>query len=210
MYSNRGRLAILGAGGHAKVVAETALLSGWNAVDFFEDGCLSPRQFEVWTVSGNTDMMISYIDQYQGVFIAIGNAKARMERLRQLKSAGGKMISLVHPKATVSKLSSHGEGCLFVAGSIVNPFSRLGDGCIINTGSTVDHDCILGDYVHVAPGANIAGSVWIGDRVWIGAGACIRDRIIIGNDAFIGAGAAVVSDVIQGQTVVGVPAKSLI
>ena len=30
-------LAILGRGGHGKVVAEAALLSGWKSISFFDD-----------------------------------------------------------------------------------------------------------------------------------------------------------------------------
>ena len=49
----RGRLAILGAGGHGKVVAEAAELIGWCDIVFFDDAVGKCRLTE-WEVIGDT------------------------------------------------------------------------------------------------------------------------------------------------------------
>ena len=54
-----------------------------------------------------------------------------------------------------------------------------------------------------------AGVPSIGDRVYIGPGAKIIGNIKIGNDVAIGANAVVVSDVPDGVTVGGIPAKAI-
>mgnify|MGYP003783991267 FL=1 len=77
----------------------------------------------------------------------------------------------------------------------------------MNTAATVDHHCLIGEGAHVAPGAHLAGWVSVGEQALIGVGASVRDRIRIGARAVIGAGAAVVTDVPDGTTACGVPAR---
>jgi acetyltransferase-like isoleucine patch superfamily enzyme len=55
----------------------------------------------------------------------------------------------------------------------------------------------------------LAGDVRVGDRSWIGIGASVRQGVRIGDGVIVGAGAAVVSDVPDGLTVVGVPARPM-
>jgi acetyltransferase-like isoleucine patch superfamily enzyme len=97
-----------------------------------------------------------------------------------------------------------------MANATVNPFSRIGKGCIINTSSSVDHDCWLGDGVHISPGAHLAGCVNVGQLSWLGIGCCVKQQIHVGQRVTVGAGATVVSDVMDGLTVIGTPAKSVL
>jgi serine O-acetyltransferase len=50
---------------------------------------------------------------------------------------------------------------------------------------------------------------WIGDNVFIGAGARVLGGITLGDDAKVGANAVVLHDVAPGDTVVGIPARSI-
>ena len=47
------------------------------------------------------------------------------------------------------------------------------------------------------------------DNVLIGAHAQVLGNIVIGKNAKIGAGAVVLKDVLEGETVVGMPAKEI-
>ena len=62
---------------------------------------------------------------------------------------------------------------------------------------------------HVAPGCALAGNVRVGVRTLIGVGSAVRPGIRIGADVIVGTGSAVVSDVPDGATVAGVPARLL-
>lgn len=53
------------------------------------------------------------------------------------------------------------------------------------------------------------GSPWIGDRVQLGPGARIVGPVRIGNDAAIGPNAVVETDVPDGLTVAGIPARAV-
>ena len=120
---------------------------------------------------------------------------------------GFEFITVVHPKAIVSKTVSIDSGSVLLAGAVVNAGSIIGTNVIVNTNATIEHECRIGDHVHVAPGAILAGRVTIGDHAHIGAGAIIRQGLTVGNQAVVGAGAVVVKNVLAGTCVIGVPAR---
>lgn len=203
------RLAIVGASGHGRVVADAAECSGWALVDFYDDAWPDFEANGLWQVIGSTVTLLSRLPDYDGVVVAIGDNHIRARKQRSLQAAGAKIITVIHPTAEVSRYASIGAGCVLFAGAIVNIGARIGDGVILNTGCTIDHDCILGDFTHVSPGAHLGGSVTVGEESWIGIGANIRHMSSIGIRVTVGAGAAVVADIPDGLTVVGVPARPL-
>lgn len=201
------RLAIMGASGHGKVVADCAELCGWGEVSFFDD-CWPDKQINgAWPVVGDTSSLLARLNEFDGVIVAIGNNQVRETKLRVLSAQGAILPTLIHPSAVVSRYAVIGAGSVLFAGAVVNVDCRIGLGAIINTGATVDHDCALGNAVHVSPGAHLAGGVSVGDRSWVGIGSSVRQLVRIGCDVMVGAGSAVVSDVPDACVVTGVPAR---
>lgn len=203
------RLAILGASGHGKVVADCAECAGWNDVVFFDDAWPNIETNGAWCVIGNTDQLLNDLEKFDGVIIAIGDNLTRLEKYSELLAHGASMVSIVHPDAKLSRYVKLGIGSVVMAGAIINVDTTLGVSCIVNTGATIDHDCTLGDGVHVSPGAHLAGGVTVENGAWIGIGANIRQMIHIGKYSVVAAGAVVVNDIVEECTVAGVPAKSL-
>ncbi|MBI6908508.1 acetyltransferase [Pseudomonas palleroniana] len=204
------RLAILGASGHGKVVADTAECCGWESIEFFDDAWPGLSRNGAWNVVGDTVALLSVLHEYQGVLVAIGNNHIRQIKLDQLKALGATLVTLLHPDSTISRYATLGEGTVVFAGAVVNADATVGPGAILNTGCSVDHDCLLGACVHISPGARLAGGVTIQDLSWVGIGACVRQLVSIGSQVTIGAGAVVVADVPDKVTVAGVPAKLLV
>jgi sugar O-acyltransferase (sialic acid O-acetyltransferase NeuD family) len=203
------RLAVLGASGHGGVVADAALASGWQEVVFFDARWPDLAALGPWAVAGDGARLIATRAEFDGVVVAIGANRVRLERFRTLAAMGAIMVTILHPSATVSRFASVGAGSVLCAGAIVNPFANIGTAAIINTAATVDHDCHLADGVHVSPGAHLGGSVTVGEASWIGIGATVRQGITIGSDVVVGAGASVISTIGDAITVAGVPAKTL-
>ncbi len=201
------RLAILGASGHGRVVADAALAAGWQAVVFYDDAWPVVSANGPWEVVGRTAELLRDAAQLDGAVVGIGDNATRLAKLRQLVAGGVVLASVVHPAAVVSPRAEVGQGSVIFATAVLGPFARLGSGCILNTGATVDHDCELADGVHVSPGAHLGGGVRVGETSWIGIGASVIQGVSIGAGATVGAGAAVVEDVADGLTVVGVPAR---
>ena len=197
------KLTIIGASGHGSVIADAALLCGYEEIEFLDDNpdVVKCGSFPVTGPSG--DCAIKDND----IIIGIGNTSIR-KRLSE-KYADKRMPVIIHPSAVVSNTVKAGRGTVVMAGAVINPGSFIGRGCIINTCSSVDHDCILGDYVHVAVGAHLCGNVQIGSETCIGAGSTVINNVSICSNCVIGAGAVVVSDITEPGTYVGVPAKKL-
>jgi sugar O-acyltransferase (sialic acid O-acetyltransferase NeuD family) len=208
-------LLLLGAGGHARVVAETALATGrFSRIAFLDDRCTGPAQLPDqlgWPVIGPFDAALDpkIRQQFPAALVAIGNAAVRLQWLQRLAAAGYELPVVIHPTAWVSPSSKLGVGTVVFAQAAIQAQAVIGSGAILNTGSSVDHDAQLGDAVHICPGACLAGEVHVGNRSWIGIGASVIQQIRIGADVTVGAGAAVVRDLPDGVTAVGVPARVL-
>jgi len=198
---------IIGACGHGKVVADTALLLGWENVAFLDDRAAALGSMLGLPIVGTLDDLAAQGRVFSNAVTAVGDAKLRLELTDRCRQAGLDMVSIVHPMAFVSKFASIGPGCVVFAQSAINADAKLGAACIVNTGATVDHDCLIGHAVHICPGAHLAGGVRVGERSWIGIAATVRQGISIGRDATVAAGAVVVEDVADGSTVLGVPAR---
>ena len=204
------RLAILGASGHGKVVADAAELSGWDEVVFFDDAWPQRNSNAIWPVMGNTAALLASLNDFSGVAVAIGNNRIRLEKLNLLREQGVFLPAIIHPQAVISRYANIGAGSVVCAGVVVNADTRIGAGAILNTGCSIDHDCVLADAVHISPGARLAGGVSVGECTWIGIGAVVRQLLTVGACSIVGAGAAVVKDVPAHATVVGVPAKEIL
>lgn len=200
------RLGIIGAGGHGKVIADTAERTGWSEIVFFDPRFDSSNLSHAhWPLVGvPEDAKFQCCDGY---FVAIGSSKPRQEWMEWLERNGLPLVSLVDPTAVVSRYARLEVGVLIVAGSVVNADAFVGRGSIINTRAVVDHDCQIGMYTHICPGVSLAGNVSVGDHAWVGIGSQIRQGVKIGCNATVGAGATVISDIEDGWTVVGTPAR---
>lgn len=194
-------LLIIGAGGHGKVVADTAIAAGYANVSFLDDAWPEKVKNGPWDVNGKPEKTDT------PTFCAVGNNSAR----ETITTTFGldDAPTLTHPSAIVSPSSEIGGGTVLVAGTIVNADTRIGRGVILNTACSIDHDCRIDDFAHVSPGARLAGNVRVGKRSWIGIGAVVREGITIGDDVVVAAGAVVVTDLKNGARVCGVPARSI-
>jgi len=207
------RIAIIGAGGHAKVVYDSLRLSlrkrgGGAVVGFLDDDS------RLW---GSTVMglpVLGPIDRIadfavDAVIIGIGANRTRNRLYEWAKAAGYPFVNAIHPTAVISEDAALGEGVAIFGTVVVNPGSVVGNNVILNTGCTVDHDCSIADHVHIAPGGHLAGGVSVGEGTFVGTGASIIPYRKIGRWSIIGAGGVVLEDIGDQVTAVGVPAKMI-
>ena len=199
---------IIGAGGHAKVIADIIYKSGDNLIGFLDDN-LANKGKEIYLgkkVLGTTKDIENYNKNY--FIIGIGNNSIR----KKINNENNlKLYTAIHPSAIIAQDVKIGTGSVIMAGVVINPGTVIGKNCIINTCSSLDHDNLLEDYVHISPGAHLAGTVTIKEGTWICTGAIVKNNITIGKNNIIGAGATVIKNIEEeGCTFVGIPVKKLI
>lgn len=204
------KVIIIGAGGHARVVADAIRASG-DYVFGFVDTVAPTRKgdlFEGVPIVGGLDDGLECLRR-EGLEIAIGfgHCGGRDRVIRELHRAGVRLHRVIHPSASVSPSAAIEEGGYVGPQAVIEAHCRIGMGTIVNCGSCVCHECDIGCAVALCPGVMVGGRTVIGDRTWVGIGSTCIDKITIGADNFIGAGAVVVSDLSAKNFVLGVPAR---
>lgn len=205
------RVIIIGAGGHAAVVADALLATGHEVI-----GCTDADTQRQDTrlcgvpVLGNDNVLADHAPA--SVMLANGLGGTHGEPLRRevqtrLQAAGWRFCGVRHPSAVVSPYARVSADAQLMAGCIVQPGAVIGAGCIVNTGAIVEHDAVVGDFVHVAPGAIVCGGACVGDHSHVGAGAVLMQGLSLGTGTVVGAGAVVVASHPGHATLVGVPAR---
>lgn len=210
---NMQPIIVIGAGGHAVVVADALLAAGRKVLGFVD---VDPRRLGTrplgLPVIGD-DLALQAHDCAE-VALANGvggvgrhaDAGLRARVQTRLEGDGWSFVTVIHPSAVVSAHALVGPGSQLLAGSVVQPGAAIGRGAIINTRAVVEHDTRVGEFAHIAPGAVLCGNVVIGAGTHVGAGATVRQGVVLGDGVVVGVGAAVVDDFAHG-VLVGVPAR---
>jgi sugar O-acyltransferase (sialic acid O-acetyltransferase NeuD family) len=197
-------LLILGAGGHAKVIIETARRCGYVPTAVFDDDeSLFGTEVSGVTVTNTIKSLAA--DTEAKAIIAIGSNRVRKLIAEKFKKMS--WITLLHPNAYICSSTRVGEGSLVCAGVVIQPDAVIGNHVIINTGAKVDHDCNIENYCHICPGAILAGGVKIKEGTMVGTGSSIIPLKSVGSWSTIGAGSVVVKDIPAKSRAWGVPAK---
>ncbi len=197
------RLLVVGAGGHAKVVIDSAVASGWEIA-----GVVGQRS-DQGEVLGHPVSHSPEGIEADYFIVAIGRNAVRMRYFEEYRARGLEPATVIHPSAMVSPTVDIGCGTFVAAGALVNVDAVIGENVILNTGCVVDHDVFIGDHTLIGPTASLCGETTIGMGVMFGAGANAIPGTTVGAWSVCGAGAVVVDDLPAGWVCVGVPARPL-
>ena len=207
------RVIIVGAGGHAKVIADALLTAARHGAALLPIGFVDDNPALAGQIIGGLPVLgpVTAITSHphEGVVVALGDNAARRRVVIGLRQLNESFIIARHPSAIIADAVEIGPGVMICAGAIVNTATRIGAHVILNTGSSVDHDCDNADFVHIAPGSHVGGGVTVGGGTLIGIGSTLLPGVRVGADCIVGAGAVVLHPVPDGATVIGVPARLL-
>jgi UDP-perosamine 4-acetyltransferase len=202
---------ILGAGGHARVVADALIARGLRVRGFVDsDSTRHGALLLGLPVLGGDDVLERAAPSEVLLANGIGSAGSMETRRRVYDSAkarGFSFATIVHPAAIVAPSARLGEGVQVLARAVVQPLAVVGENSIVNTGAIVEHDVTVGSHVHISPGCVLAGGAKIGDLAHVGVGSVVIQGMSIGDGSLVAAGAVVVDHVAAGTTVLGVPAR---
>lgn len=203
---------LLGAGGHAAVVADSFDRRAYDEVFALVPGPSGAAPVFDIRVKGKQELVFDYDPAHVVLVNCVGGTSSTERRravFESFKARGYRFLTVVHPSAVVSRYASIAEGAQILAGAVLQAGATVGVNSIVNTRASVDHDCHIGAHVHIAPGAVLSGGVRVGDGSHLGTGAIVIQGVSIGENAMVAAGAVVVRDVPAGARVAGVPAKGM-
>ncbi len=201
------KLIIIGAGGYAKSVLDSIDYYNYKVKGFLDEFSIEEEHLGHPILWHSLDG-IEHPEKYF-YFIAIGNNQRRKDWYDRLCSGKLRLINVVDRSAIISPEAKIGNGCFFGKMSVVNSRAIIGNNCIINTKSLVEHGCTVHNHANISTNSVINGDVVVGEGTFVGTCSVTVGQKKIGAWSTIGAGAVVISDVGDGVTVAGVPAKEI-
>jgi len=208
MNKNR-KVAIIGAGGQAKVIVDIFRLTGTEICGYISS---EPKGTYI-----NGYQVLCSIDEFANsnnalgideIIISIGDNFIRSNIVAKLSHLNIKYINAIHPRSNISSRAIIGEDVVINAGATINSHAVIGSHCNIGSNSSIDHDCCIKNYVNIAPGAILCGNVIVHEFSVIGPGAVVIEKINVGANSLIAAGSVVVNNINNNTVIMGVPGKS--
>lgn len=189
------RLLILGAGGHARAVADVAAECGWTVAGFTDrpGGVARPD-----VVGDDTQIAeLIHSGKVDAAVVGVGNTALgrRVELFEILRKADAVIPSLVHPRAIVSRSCTIGDGAVVFPGVVLGAGVKVGENAVIYSNAVAEHDCRIADHAYLSPGVILCGGVTVETLAFIGAGAVVLPGVTVGVHVKVGAGVVVRDDI---------------
>lgn len=205
------RVLIVGAGGHAQVVADILLQMAAagrpiQPIGYVDDSPAAQGQYLLGLpVFGGIAERARV--RHDSLIIAIGDNQIRRRLAREIGADGTPITMAIHPTAVIAHEVTLGPGVMICARVVINPGTTVGANTIVNTASTIDHHSRVGDYVHLAPGVCTGGDVIVEEGAFVGIGATVMPQRRVGAWSVVGAASLVQRDIPPGTVAFGVPAQ---
>jgi sugar O-acyltransferase (sialic acid O-acetyltransferase NeuD family) len=200
---------IYGAGGLGSLVQDILQQAGrYRPVAYLDSNPAKHRhELSELPVRGGLEQIAPL--QRAGVgaaIVAVGDNITRMAIAETLAAAGLKLVSAIHPLASLSPSAEIGEHVIIGPRATICVHTRIGAHSVVSAGAISDHDNIIGRGVFLHPAVKLAGGVTVDDFAVIGIGASVIPGRRVGRGACVEPGAVVIRDVAPNTTVGGVPA----
>ena len=196
------KIILIGGGGHCRSCIDVIEAEGRFSIAGIIDA--PDRRGETvlgYPVIGSDDDLPRLCGRGGKFLVTVGQIKSPDTRIRlfeRIVELGGRLPSIVSPRAHVSRSARIGEGTIVMHRAVVNASGSVGANCIVNTGALLEHDVVVADHSHIATTVTLNGGVRVGARTFVGSGSVTREAIEIGSDCVIGCGLRILRSVPDG------------
>lgn len=206
-------LIIIGAGGMGRDIFSLSKECFGYGTEFVVKGFLDYNMSILDCFNGYPPILgddDTYIIEPDDVFIcAIGTVDVKVKSVKKLLSKGAEFITLIHKTAHIYQNAKIGIGCIIQPNVTIASEAKVGEHTMIQNYAVVGHDTSIGDFCRLDCMVMCVGGTIIKDCVTIHTSAVINHNVVIGQHAKIGACSFVIKNVLDNQTVFGVPARIL-
>ena len=136
-------LLIIGAGGHGQCCMSIAeRMKIFDKISFLDDD----ERYELSDiVVGKIEDLNKLVNEYDSVFVAIGNNEVRKKLYDKARILGYKLPILIDPNASVSKYCYIGEGSVIFPCAVLETNCHVSKGCIISSNTTINREAYISD-----------------------------------------------------------------
>ncbi len=210
------KVIVLGAGGNCRDIVDAMLEVNASAASAVYEpvGYLDDDAAKAGALLGGVPVLgpLSAASQYPDCQFVNGiNGTALMPAKAGILEKTGipieRFATVVHPRASVSKMAKVGEGSVIFQNVSICSNVTIGRHVAILPNSVVAHDCAISDGVYITANVSLAGYVAVGKAAYLGTSCSVMCRKEIGAEAIVGMGAVVLENVPARAIVAGVPAK---
>lgn len=138
---------------------------------------------------------------------SIGNNQTRSRVVERLLALGWTPVTIIDPSVIVADNAVVGVGTYVGEYSILCPNAKIGSHVIVNNLTTIGHDALLGDFAQISPGARVSGGCVVDEGATLGSNAVIVQYKRVGRYATVGACSFAMTNIPDGATAVGNPAR---
>lgn len=141
--------------------------------------------------------------------LSMGDINIRKNLYNRIKSKGGIIPTIIHPRAIVSRYSSIGEGVIIMPGSIIQADTIIGDNTVITINSIISHSSKIGKHCFISGNSIIGAYIELEDCVQIGQSCTIVSGTAtsIGFNSTLGAGSVLRTNMKPNSIYLGNPAR---
>jgi acetyltransferase EpsM len=208
------KVIILGAGGDAKVIAETLSNSTVQSkkklrLTGFLDDALYGTNFcglpvfgglNDWKKLGDDVFFISAIQK-------VRDMPRRTQRIEEIGIPSERWVNVIHKQAFISEDTVLGKGIFISAFVSIQPGCTVGDFATMRAGAAMGHDSTLGRHGYMGPNSTLCGKSIIKEAGHLGPNAVVLDDKVVGRFAIVGIGAAVTKNIPDFAIAMGNPAR---
>ena len=204
------KLYIVGAGGfgrelHSWIQQHPDFNSAWKIAGFLDD---NPNALNLFGSFAKVLPLKGHKVSIDNLYLCgLGLPAVKKELLTPLVKGGAEFITFIHPTCVIGERVKIGQGVVLCPGISISVDITIGDFSMIGPNTTIGHDVSIGEWNTLCAQCDLTGHVVVGDSVFMGSRVSVIPNKKIGNKSIVGAGALVISNVPEGCTVVGNPAR---